>query len=93
MLTDPDVQYALQRIGAGLEAKRAERVHERQTQDGIAKIETLFELLADEVALCLPRTHPAFQLVLCLAVMRKMQRQEKTPEFQSTIEAGWPRGW
>ena len=90
---DPDIQYALQRIGAGLEAKRVEKAQAKYEDHTAAKIETFFELLADEVSVYVPRTHPAFSVVLCLAVLRKMQRQQREPEFSSFLDEGFPQGW
>lgn len=87
---DPDIQYALQRIGAGLEAKRVEQVHERHQLQAAAKIETLMEMLSDEVANYIPRSHQAFSVVLSLVVLRKMQRQQQEPEFHSFLDEGLP---
>lgn len=90
-MIDPDIHYALQRIDAGLQAKRAERINQKHERDSIARVETLFELLADEVAVYVPRTHPAFHVVLCMTVIRKMQRQQQEPEFRSELE--FPNNW
>ena len=94
---DPDIQHALQSVGVGLDAKRAERVRTRQKHQGAdkaaARIETMVELLSDEVEAYVPRKHPAFLFVLSVVVARKIQRQQQEPEFTSDIEAGWPSGW
>ncbi len=90
---DPDILFALRTIASGKDAQRLPDVKARYEKRLQQHFETQMQLLVDEVERVVPRNHPLFELVLILAVARKVERKEQEPEFVSDIEAGWPQGW
>jgi hypothetical protein len=88
---DPDILYALKIVASGGESERIAGVKERQQTHAQNHFATQMELLSDEVSGVVPRSHPLFDLVLTLAVARKMERKQKEPEFKSYLE--FPNGW
>ena len=90
---DPDILYALKTVAADGESQRVVKVkakHEKQVEQ---QFETQMELLSDEVERVVPRNHPLFDLVLILAVTRKIERRQQEPEFHSFLEDSFPQGW
>lgn len=83
---DPDVQRALQILSQARRAKLVGDVRERQGERAQARFETEIELLVDEVEKVCDPKHPAFLLVLMLAVMEKVKRKTAEPEFRSFLE-------
>ena len=89
---DPDILYALKTL-ANDDSDRLVKVQAMQAKRVQQQFETQMQLLVDEVERVVPRTHPLFDLVLTIAVARKVERKQQEPEFQSDLEAGWPAGW
>ena len=90
---DPDILAALKSIAADADTPRvlsARKRHDAATQQ---RFETQMELLSDEVERVVPRTHPLFEVVLLLAVARKVERSQQEAEFQSFVDEGFPNGW
>ena len=90
---DPDILAALKTVAADGNSQRvlkAKATHDKQTQQ---HFETQMELLSDEVERLVPRSHPLFELVLILAVARKMENKQQEPEFRSFLDDGFPQGW
>ena len=88
---DPDIVFALKTVAADGDSQRvlnAKARHEKHTEQ---HFETQMELLSDEVERVVPRSHPLFELVLILAVTRKMERKQQDPEFHSALE--FPNDW
>ena len=90
---DPDILAALKTVAAEGESQRVLNIKARHLNRVERHFETQMELLTDEVARVVPRTHPLFDLVLILAVTRKIERKQQTPEFRSFLDEGFPRGW
>ena len=88
---DPDILFALKTIASGEDSQRvvkAKANHEKQAE---ARFETQMQLLSDAVERVVPRSHPLFDLVLILAVARKVERSQQEPEFRSALE--FPNDW
>ena len=47
------------------------------------------QMLSEEVETLVPRAHPLFELVLLLAVARKVERKQQEPEFHSFVDEGF----
>lgn len=90
---DPDILAALKIVAADGEAQRVLGLKAKYEKRAQQQFETQMQLLVDEVERVCPRSHPLFELVLILAVARKMERKQQEPEFKSDLEAGWPAGW
>lgn len=90
---DPDILHALRSIEAAGDQQSLLKLKRKYKKRAEQQFETQVELLVDEVARVVPRNHPLFDLVLILAVARKVERSQQEPEFTSDIEAGWPQGW
>ena len=90
---DPDIAAALHTV---FEARRGKHVgnirakHRLQLEE---QITTQIELPSDEVAEVIPKDHPAFQLILLLAVKSKMSKHFEEPEFKSFLDESFPQGW
>jgi hypothetical protein len=90
---DPDIAAALRTV---FEARRGKHVgnirakHRKQLEE---QIRTQIELLSDEVAEVIPKDHPAFPLILLLAVEGKVSKHFEEPEFKSVLGEGIPNGW
>ena len=90
---DPDILFALRSIASSENAQRLPNIKARYEKRLQQHFETQMQLLMDEVERVVPRNHPLFELVLIVAVARKIELKEQEPEFISDIEAGWPQGW
>lgn len=90
---DPDIIAALKIVAGDGESQRVQKAKERHEKQTEREFETQMELLVDEVARVVPRTHPLFDLVLFLAVARKVERKQQEPEFRSFLDEGFPQGW
>ena len=88
---DPDILAALKTLAGDPESARLMRVHKRQDEATQRRFETQLELLSEEVERVVPRSHPMFELVLLVAVTRKIERSQQEPEFRSALE--FPNGW
>ena len=91
MKNDPDILAALKTVAADGDSQRVLQAHKRHDEATQRRFETQLELLSDEVEKVVPRTHPLFELVLVLAVTRKIERKQQEPEFHSALE--FPNGW
>jgi hypothetical protein len=91
---DPDIFCALKTVVAD-DSQRVLNVKARHQKQAAQRFETQMQLLADEVERVVPRTHPLFDLVLILAVARKIERTEaqKEREYMPDFERGFPAGW
>jgi hypothetical protein len=87
---DPDILFALKALAADGEAQRVLQARKRHDEHTQRRFETEMELLSEEVERVVPRTHPLFNVVLALAVIRKVERSQET-EFHSPLE--FPNGW
>ena len=87
---DPDILFALKTVASD-DSQRILNVKARHQKQAAQRFNTQMELLADEVERVVPRTHPLFDLVLILAVARKVERTQQEPEFRSALE--FPNGW
>lgn len=90
---DPDILYALKTLAADANSDRVLKIKANHQKQAAQRFETQMELLADEVERVVPRTHRLFELVLILAVARKLENKQQEPEFQSYLDAGFPQGW
>jgi hypothetical protein len=88
---DPDILAALKTVAADGDSQRVLQAHKRHDEHTQRRFETEMELLSEEVERVVPRTHPLFDLVLILAVARKMERKQQEPEFRSALE--FPNNW
>jgi hypothetical protein len=88
---DPDIISALKSVAGDGESQRVLKAHKRHDEHTQRRFETEMELLSEEVETLVPRTHPLFNLVLLLAVTRKIERTQQEPEFHSALE--FPNGW
>jgi hypothetical protein len=90
---DPDILFALKAVAGDGESQRLlglKAKYEKRTEQ---QFETQMQLLVDEVERVVPRGHPLFDLVLTIAVARKVERTRQEPEFQSFVDEGFPNGW
>lgn len=90
---DPDILAALKTVAADEDSQRVLNAKARHDKDTQQHFETQMELLSDEVERVVPRSHPLFELVLILAVARKMENKQREPEFRSFVDEGFPQGW
>jgi len=90
---DPDILAAVRTVFEARRAKHVGRIREKHRQQAEDKLTTQIELLADEVAEVIPPSHPAFQLILLLAVEGKLAKMFEEPEFRSFLDEGFPQGW
>jgi len=90
---DPDILFALKTVAADGESARVLQARKRHDEQAQRRFETEMELLTDEVEQMVPRTHPLFNLVLILAVSRKLERKQQEPEFHSFLDENFPQGW
>lgn len=88
---DSDIIAALRSIAADSESQRVLQARKRHDEHTQRRFETQMELLSEEVERVVPRTHPLFDLVLILAVARKIERTQQEPEFHSELE--FPNNW
>jgi hypothetical protein len=88
---DPDILAALKTVAGDSDSHRLLQVHKRHDEAAQRRFETQMELLSEEVERVIPRNHPLFELVLILAVTRKVERTQQEPEFHSALE--FPNGW
>ena len=88
---DPDIIAALRSIAADGESQRMLAARKRHDEHTLRRFETQMELLSEEVERVVPRTHPLFDLVLILAVARKIEHSQQEPEFHSELE--FPHNW
>ena len=83
---DPDIIHALRMLAADGESKRAlglKAKYEKRTEQ---QFDTTLQLLVDEVARVVPRNHPMFDLVLILAVARKIEKKDVREFRKITFE-------
>ena len=90
---DSDILFALKTVASDGDAQRLLKMKERHSHQDQKRFETQVELLADEVERVVPRSHPLFDLVLILAVARKVERSQQEPEFIPDFDRGFPAGW
>ncbi len=90
---DPDILHALRVLAADGESQRVLGLKAKYNQRTEDQFETKMQLLSDEVERVVPRTHPLFDLVLTLAVVRKLERSQQEPEYVPEFERGFPAGW
>lgn len=88
---DPDILAALKTIAADGDSQRVLQARKRHDAATQRRFETQLELLSEEVETLVPRGHPLFELVLTLAVARKVERTQQEPEFRSYLE--FPNNW
>ena len=88
---DPDILAALKTVAADGDSQRVLQAHKRHDEAAQRSFETQMELLSEEVERVVPRSHPLFQVVLILAVTRKMEDKQQEPEFHSALE--FPNDW
>lgn len=88
---DPDILAALESLASDADSPRIRSVKARHDKSNQQHFETQMELLSDEVEAVVPRSHPLFEVVLILAVARKLERKQQVPEFHSALE--FPNGW
>lgn len=88
---DPAITAALQTIFEARRNTHVGKVREKQRKQLEEKITTQVELLCDEIEEVIPRNHPAFQLVLILAVTEKLKKFQVEPEYKSCLE--FPENW
>jgi len=90
---DPDVLAVLKTVVSGEESNRVQAIRAKHDKQLAAKLETEMQLLSDEVSKIIPVTHPLFESVLMLTVLRKAARSQEEPEFKSFLEEDFPQGW
>jgi len=88
---DPDIAAAVRTIFEARQAHHRGKIkakHRRQLEE---KLTTQIELLSDEIEEVIPKSHPAFPLILVLAVEGKISKAFEEPEPPSDLE--FPNGW
>jgi hypothetical protein len=92
---DPDILAALKSIAADADTPRVLQARKRHDAATQRRFETELSLMSDEVEKLVPRSHPLFELVLILAVARKVERKhaQQEPEYIPDFERGFPAGW
>jgi len=90
---DQDILFALRSVAADADTPRVLQARKRHAKHAEQQFATQMTLLSDEVERVVPRTHPLFDLVLVLAVARKIERTQiqQEPEPDSALE--FPNGW
>jgi hypothetical protein len=91
--TDPDIIVALRSLASGADSPRVAQARKRHDEATERRFETQMALLSDEVEAVVPKEHPLFELVLILAVARKIECTQQEPEFTSFVDEGFPQGW
>jgi hypothetical protein len=89
---DPDIVSALKMIAGGEESPRVKAVRAKHDKQLEQHIETQLHMLSDEVSKVIPVTHPLFEQVLMLTLLRKLEKRQQAPEFKSFLE-DFPQGW
>ena len=95
---DQDILFALRSVAADADTPRVLAARKRHHEHTLQRFQTEMQLLSDEVERVVPRTHPLFDLVLTLAVIRKVERAQaqqeaqREPEFIPDFEKGF-NGW
>jgi hypothetical protein len=87
---DQDVLHAVQTIFEARRNSHAGKVKAKHRKQDEARFETQIELLFDEVQKVMDPKHPAFLLVLAMAVVEKLERHTAEPEFKSFLDEGIP---
>lgn len=90
---DPDILAAVRTVFEARRAKHVGRIREKHRKQAEERLTTQIELLADEIEEVIPKNHPAFQLILVLAVEGKLSKMFEEPEFRSSLDEGFPQGW
>lgn len=88
---DKDIIAALKSVAGDGESQRVLQARKRHDEHTQRRFETEMELLSEEVETVVPRSHPLFNLVLLLAVTRKIERTQQEPEVRSALE--FPNNW
>jgi hypothetical protein len=88
---DQDILAALKIIAADADTPRVLQARKRHDAATQRRFETQLALLSDEVEAVIPKEHPLFDLVLTLAVARKVERTQQEPEPDSALE--FPFNW
>jgi hypothetical protein len=88
---DPDIAEVLRMLQAGREAKRVGKVRAKNLETARDKIETMIELVGEELEAHIPRTHPMFLPALTAIVIHKVERQcrPEEPVETSPLAEGW----
>jgi hypothetical protein len=89
---DPDILAACNAVFEGRRGKHVGNIrakHRRQLEE---QITTQIELLSDEVAEVIPKDHPAFPLILLLAVKSKVSKHFEEAE-EPGLDESFPQGW
>jgi hypothetical protein len=98
---DPDVLAVLKALDLSGERKRFAKVKLKQKRRDVHKfadrLETMGELLIDEVEKVLPQSHPLFMRVWFNALLNKLQwahdqMQQQEPEYKSALDH-FPPSW
>lgn len=90
---DPDIIHTLRMLAADANSQRVLSLKAKYEKRTEQQFETQVQLLVDEVARVVPRSHPLFDIVLILAVARKVERSQQEPEYIPDFERGFPAGW
>jgi hypothetical protein len=88
---DPDILAALKTVAADGDSQRvlgAKARHEKQAEQ---HFHTQLELMSDEVERVVPRSHPLFNLILILAVTRKIERKHQEIDISYFSGEGFPK--
>jgi hypothetical protein len=89
---DPDIITALKLLAGSEESPRVKAVRAKHSKQLEQQIETQLHMLSDEVSKVIPVTHPLFEQVLMLTLLRKLEKRQQVPEFKSFLE-DFPQGW
>ena len=89
---DPDVLAACKTIFEARRNSHLGKVRAKHSKQVEARFETQIELLCDEVEKVIDPKHPAFLLVLALAVMEKVSKATTEPEYKSCLDS-FPQNW
>jgi uncharacterized membrane-anchored protein YjiN (DUF445 family) len=86
---DPAVVKALKIITKDRRTKKSleKALHKKELQ----RLETIIELLIDEVERVVPRDSPLFMPTLLLTVLNKIEVHQAKDEFRSPLE--FPNNW
>jgi hypothetical protein len=89
---DPDILAVLGTIAANGEAQRVLKVRKKYEAQTARQIQTMCELLSDEVERVIDRSNPLFESVLLLTAIRKLASRFEEPEDASALDV-FPNGW
>lgn len=89
---DPDIAAAVRIVFEARRAKHVGRIRAKHARQLEEKLTTQIELLSDEIEEVIPKSHPAFPLILLLAVEGKVAKAFEEPEYVSALEE-FPDGW